>query len=387
MSAGNVKFIGWTGTNPSYQELEPSISYEPFRQFQRSTSAVGNVEIGQYVRAKVTRTLIVFSKDKDTFIGGLGYSNNTLNLTYVDSDGSIKTKNYGNGWEILSLDESPAAKGFTKIRLTYEKAIAKSLAFSGVDGLSVDCVDGVCRIRYKNNNLETIDSGTGTCTTGLNFQIDRYSQAALPANITEDSRLESLSSTVFSVSAFCNGVLFDTVEVTGGDLPLQPIEKTVETIRLPPSIFPATRFPTYNAAKAAFDIFVDINKWDSEKTIGTEQPIIEQYPSTQNINYTITFSEKPNFTIYGIDTVLANRFEAFGSIAREITVKQTTTLPAVVPLGSAQLSWSKTGNILALKLTGAAFVPTRPIAVGKRVDYVPVRFWSKTIREYDVTGL
>jgi hypothetical protein len=248
MSAGDVKFIGWQGTNPSYQELEPSISYQPFREFTKSTFRSNeSIEIGQYVRAKVTRTVIVFSKDKDTFINGLEFLYNTLNLTYVDTNGSIGTKAYGSGWELTTIDESPIAKGYTQIRLSYEKVIAKSLAFFGVDGLSVDCVAGVCRIRYKNNNIETIDSGAGECTTGLQFIIESLTPPELSEDLFDPIVAAKLNdATFYRVQMVCNGVLADTVEIVGNDLPKETIEKVVLgitfTATIPKAFAPNTLF-------------------------------------------------------------------------------------------------------------------------------------------------
>jgi len=383
MSAGDVKFIGWQGTNPSFQELEPSISYEPFRQFQQTTAGFGNLEIGQYVRAKVTRTLIVFSKDKDTFIGGLDYSNNTLNLTYVDSDGSIKTKSYGSGWEILSFDESPAAKGYTQIRLTYEKVIAKSLAFFGVDGLTVDCVDGVCRIRYKNNDIETIDSGTGICTTGLRFVIERLDDEILS--------VDDFDRTLYRVQVVCNDLISDVTEIIGRDLPTREILAFAGRQELETTTF-EKEYPNYTLAVEGYENFLARELWTSEEIAQAIDGIKSSYLDTENVKTTVEIQQTPSALYVPVrEPLLAEEsfddpffVKSTGSrltakILRRAIISRTTTFPSkILPL-TLFVRWQKEGNVVKLVFGGNAYSIR-----GDRAIIQPV---VKTIREYDVTGL
>jgi hypothetical protein len=376
MSAGDVKFIGWTGTNPLYRELEPSISYEPFKAFQFPVAgAAANFEIREYVRAKVTRTIILFSKDKDSFIAGLDFRNNALNLTYIDADGSIKTKTYGNGWDILTFDESPAAKGFTQIRLSYEKAIPKALAFFGVDGLSVDCLNGVCRIRYKNNNLETIDSGTGTCGSGLNFRIEKVTPEALSKDpYDETNRKELLESAFYRITVLCNDVIADTTELVGSDLPLKNISRTIEQRTLESSTI-SNEYPTYESAVAAYEIFENANLWTGQQIQNASNGIKASYPDTENIKYSVSIVQSP---VASYTPTILNRWKLTATISRIAIVTQRTTTPSI-PAQSPNVAWSKTGNTIRLSFTGASWVQT---------SYTPQNvFWKKTIREYDVTGI
>jgi hypothetical protein len=395
MSAGDVKFIGWQGTNPSYQELEPSISYEPFRQIQNSSLsqrfASSNVEIAQYVRAKVTRTLILFSKDKDLFIGGLEYSNNTLNLTYIDSDGSIKTKNYGNGWEITTFDESPAAKGYTQIKLSYEKAIAKSLAFYGVDGLSVDCVDGVCRIRYKNNNLETIDSGTGVCTTGLQFFIERLTPSALSGDLFNEATIAELkASPYYRVQVICNDVISDVTEIVGSDLPQKSITSFLARQELVTTTF-QREYVSYPAAVQGYQDFLTRELWDAEEIAQVVAGIKSSYPDTENVKTTVDIQQTPTVLYVPVRQPLiedqttdptftkTSASKLIATITRRAIVGRTTSYPSEINQNTLVVRWEKQGNIIRLVFGGSVY-----LVRGERVLIQPV---VKTIREYDVTGL
>jgi hypothetical protein len=389
MSAGDVKFIGWQGTNPSYQELEPSISYEPFRQFQNQTSSFGNLEIGQYVRAKVTRTVIVFSKDKDTFINGLDFLYNTLNLTYVDSNGSIGTKAYGNGWELTTIDESPAARGYTQIRLSYEKAIAKSLAFFGVDGLSVDCLNGVCRIRYKGNNLETIDSGTGVCTTGLQLGIERLNPPSTSSIIDETFIAELKAAPYYRVQVICNDVISDVTELVGSDLPIKNFIIFNERQNLEASTFSGT-YPSYLTALLAANTFITAQTWTQQEVNQTIEGIKSSYPDSENIKTTVKLFQNPEriFTPTRpvlvednsgfVNPVLFGETKVQATITRYVEITRTASVPSELIPSTLYTRWQKLGNTISLVFGG--FSNARPS--DRTINII-----QKNIREYDVTGL
>jgi hypothetical protein len=391
MSAGDVKFIGWQGTNPSYQELEPSISYEPFRQFQNQTSSFGNLEIGQYVRAKVTRTVIVFSKDKDTFINGLDFLYNTLNLTYVDSNGSIGTKAYGNGWELTTIDESPAARGYTQIRLSYEKAIAKSLAFFGVDGLSVDCLNGVCRIRYKGNNLETIDSGTGVCTSGLQLGIERLNPPSTSSVIDETFISELKAAPYYRVQVLCNDVISDVTELVGSDLPVKDVVIYSQRQNFEEPTFSNT-YSSYFAASDAANAFIFAQTWTQQEVNQTIEGIKSSYPDSENIKTTVRLFQNPEIIFTPTRPILTVTSDGSGfqseqfiaetkvqvTIKRYVEITRTAKIPNELIPSTLYTRWQKLGNTISLVFGG--FSNARP---SDRTSNII----QKNIREYDVTGL
>jgi hypothetical protein len=345
MSAGDVKFIGWMGTSPSYQERSPSITYEPFRE-TRAVWATGSAVIdeslanffetfsgnsiavarAQFVRAKLTRRLICFTKDKDAVIRTLGYENVALNLIYIDDNGAIASKSYGAGWSLLTIDDSPISTGFSQITATFEKAQNKGVAIPGVD-VQFDCTDGVCSIIYKGETVEEIDSGSTDCAGGYTFAYLNYPLTPLEpfrpdprfANVvpgyiaSEVNDPASYQSEVyFRAWIACGETVAELVELTGADVPNG----------------------TYKY-KSTEDVSADLqDKTDAE--------IIAAYRALYTDAAFVTH-----------DFAVGQYVDASGpTLVKTITVTRNYTLPSNPSL---RLEWSESGDVLTLAIVGNGF--------------------------------
>jgi hypothetical protein len=174
MSAGDVKFIGWTGGTIRYRELAPQIQYEP-------TATPG------FYQKRVTINRVCFDRDKPAVISNFPLLNASLTSTYVDENGAEQTVGLGGGYSLLSISDVPISKGFSRVSAQYTKTDSSIFELGLPAGFSVDQVNGVCRIKYLTHVLEEFDSGTGVNGSGLRIQIDQDvpitpSQSAIKVN-------------------------------------------------------------------------------------------------------------------------------------------------------------------------------------------------------------
>jgi hypothetical protein len=160
MSAGDVKFIGWTGGSIRYRELAPQIQYEP-------TTTPG------FYQKRVTINRVCFDRDKPSVISNFPLLNASLTSTYVDENGAEQTVGLGGGYSLLSISDAPISKGFSRVSAQYTKTDSSVFELGLPLGFSVDQVNGVCRIKYLTHVLEEFDSGTGINGSGLRIQIDQ----------------------------------------------------------------------------------------------------------------------------------------------------------------------------------------------------------------------
>jgi hypothetical protein len=154
MSAGDVKFIGWTGTNPPYQELPPQIQIEP-------APSQGNIQ------KRVTINRVCFDKNKAAVIGNLPVDGAFITSKFVNQSGSIENAALGGGYRLLNVTDTQISKGFSRISATYTKTNAAAFDVGLPEGLSIVCENGVGKIKYLNTVLEEYDSGMGECVEGL----------------------------------------------------------------------------------------------------------------------------------------------------------------------------------------------------------------------------
>jgi len=379
MSAGDVKFIGWTGGTPNYKELSPTVSHQPVRTPPRRIFGSENTVVDVYVLSRVTRRLLCFTKDKDDIIAAIPDQGNVLSLTYIDDDGTVQTKSYGGGWAVLTIDDSPAATGFSNLNITYSKAQPRAVVFPGVDGLSIDCASGVCRIRYNENTIESIDSGTGVCGDGLSFNIENIPLATNAAN--EDDIAEINSAVAFRVSVLCNGIISDKTEITGGDLPRRNVPTRQQSETLEPSTFTAT-YATLGLAQIGYNDFRIRETWSAQEVAAAIEGLRLKYPDTANITHTITIKQTASAS-YRFDkadvtetggTRVTTGTNVTGTITRVATIIRVASIP--VSAYATNVLWSKSGNTLTLSLSVRYAVGNGSLAT-----------LSKTIRQYDVTGL
>jgi hypothetical protein len=160
MSAGDVKFIGWTGGSIRYRELAPQIQYEP-------TTTPG------FYQKRVTINRVCFDRDKPSVISNFPLLNASLTSTYVDENGAEQTVGLGGGYSLLSISDAPISKGFSRVSAQYTKTDSSVFELGLPLGFSVDQVNGVCRIKYLTHVLEEFDSGTGVNGSGLNIKIEQ----------------------------------------------------------------------------------------------------------------------------------------------------------------------------------------------------------------------
>jgi hypothetical protein len=256
MAAGDVLFVGWTGGSPNYKELAPQIQIEP--------SAIPG-----FINKRVTINRICFDKDKPAVVQGFQVANATLSSVYIDTDGSVQTVGLGGGYQLLSISDAPIAKGFSRVSAQYSKDALGLFEVGLPFGFSVEQDSGICRIKYLTHVLEEFDSGTGVNSNGLEFRIEQW-PTFLPPNFDpvlyeiqrqfigsagyatietfpgverfvqiyaqyvsqlsqQNSLIDNYSENKIALraSAYCNNVLFDTIEIAYKNI---GIDKTTTTI-------------------------------------------------------------------------------------------------------------------------------------------------------------
>jgi len=226
MSAGNVKFIGWTGSATTFTELEPTISYEPLQ----SLSRFAELEVNRIAK-KITRRLICFSQHKQTIITSLSVINATITSNYIDANGAIQTADYGSGWKLLTLDEAQYRPGYTILTIVYYKAVARIFEMGLPTGVSVTCAAGTAAIRFNGAVREQFASNTGSCGEGLVIKWERMPYRSGDAATQNESQW-------FLFWLEVNGVRFDQRYIYGKELRQRQNNQVTRTVAGP---FPVPR--------------------------------------------------------------------------------------------------------------------------------------------------
>lgn len=345
MSAGDVKFVGWTGTDPLYRELEPTFTYQPASTgFALSGLARLSSVNTEDILVKLTRRFICFAKDKDKLIGSIGFSNVSNTVIYIDTDGSVKTKNVGVGWQLQTIDEAVIAKGYVQIAVSYVKTENKAIAFL-LAGIRITCENGVCKIQYAGTaiakDLETIDSGTGVCTTGLKIDVVNYRPSPLTpyqpnpkyANIrpgyiqNKVDNPEQYQDIIYSEAVItCNDVEVDRVQVFGRELEQRQ--------------------------------YKHLEKVDVDSSLSNEEILAEFRAAFVDDEYT-------NYAFRVLQSVTYTPPGSRPTLTKQVEITRTYKLPVnVAPF----VRWERENNLINLTLSGTGC----PKII---------------MRQYDVTGL
>ena len=306
MSAGDALFIGWTGTSPMYKELEPELSYEPIREGERKWPTGQTVELpANYVRSRITRRLICFAAQKSQVISNLGFDNQTLTLTYLNTSGATQTESYGAGWQMGTISDSVYRKGYSLITVTYEKIQTRGLTFGLPENFFVTCTNGVASFKYLTHTLETFDSGDGACREGIYILGRGYTIPALAtiANTVYPVPLDAaaINAQVFaSAELYVNKVMFEKVEILGSDIPTRQYPTYSETMGLDvPEPGAGTELLRMTAAQKRADWFSANALTEDQK-----QDIIDayrvEYPDTAYVTYQFEVTE----TRFGVVTAV-----------------------------------------------------------------------------------
>ncbi|OQY26091.1 MAG: hypothetical protein B6244_14325 [Candidatus Cloacimonetes bacterium 4572_55] len=162
--AGELKILGWIGTSPEYREVKtPIVSYTP-------QEIRAGLDI--YFRKQLNRELICFSQNAENLLQQLTTYNAELTVPVIsDANGTLTNKAFGGGWNLTYAETNEYKKAFSKIYLRYEKQVTAAFEFNLPPGLTITNASGVCTIAYDGTTLETIDSETGTTTSGLQTKI------------------------------------------------------------------------------------------------------------------------------------------------------------------------------------------------------------------------
>jgi hypothetical protein len=228
MSAGDVKFIGWTGSASTFTELEPTLTYEPVQ-------ATGEVNT---INKRIRRRLICFSAYKQTIISGLSILNATITSNYIDTNGAIQSADYGGGWTLLTLDEAQYKPGYTILTINYIKTVARVFEMGLPALVTVTCSAGTAAIKYNGVNRETFNSATGVCGAGLVVKWQRLGRPAGNAAVLNEQQW-------FLFWLEVNGVRFDQRYILGKELRQRQNNQVTKTIAGP---FGAARTPAELAA-------------------------------------------------------------------------------------------------------------------------------------------
>jgi hypothetical protein len=429
MSAGDVKFIGWTGTNPHYQELPPDISYEPltgrrnfFAKPEDPLLGIPRVDTENYLIKRITRRLVCFEKDKNQVIGLLKFSNAQFSLPFVNASGQQENVDMGGGWRLLNIADARYRVGYSIITATYTKVAFAGFEFGVPPDYKVTCENGVASIMYKNTVLEEIDSGTGVCGIPLDVVIDtKATQIIVPRRrernpewqpgrtdvppsfeildepiykifIPGEGVVESDDADVINNATFAeiyltsNGVVVDKTVVLGKDLPSRLTEVTTKTSYFDesditytsPSVLPGLEMRTeYANGIAETEIWLAERRISQAKIDEIKAEYATQYPDTE-------------FTSYRFDVVQRESISAVWNRWR-VTSPGTVAAqpPSRLPIIFTATS-NVTVNIIATKKLPAT---TFPAFINWNVTESDGKTTLKlgnntlTLREYDVTGL
>jgi hypothetical protein len=354
MSAGDVLFIGWTGGSPNYKEIEPQIQIEP-------SATLG------FINKRVTINRICFDKDKAAVIGNLPSGIAALSSVYIDTDGSVKTQALGGGYTLLSVSDASIAKGFSRVSAQYSKTALGIFEIGLPDGLSVECINGACRIKYLTHTLEEIDSGTGTCTSGLSLEPEnkvmiRQTPPIGPyrtfsggiGSLYVDPGFEFLISenNFYTFNFKCNGVLFETISATLAESNYGNLKSAVAS-RLVPVVGVQTK-EQHDAYVLSTDYearTAELQNGQSELQIKQIGKIVFFRPSRVSYTYGVA-------TINGEQVALQQFYDEIVYQYDYVDLNQYVLNPSLLfP------KWEKTNNTIKLLIDG------------------------KPIREYDITGL
>ena len=378
MSAGDALFIGWTGTSPMYKELEPDISYEPIREGERKWPTGQTVELPvNYVRTRVTRRLICFSSQKSQVISNLGFDNQTLTLTYLNTSGATETQSLGAGWQMGTISDSSYRKGYSLITVTYEKIQTRGLTFGLPENFTVTCTNGVASFKYLTKTLESFDSGDGVCREGIYILGRGYTIPALAtiANVQYPTPLDSqaINSAVFaSAEIYVNKTMFERIEILGSDIQTRQYPYYIEEMALEvPEPGAGTEVLRSMAAQKRADWFSANALTDDQK-----QDIIDayrvEYPDTAYTSYQFDVIETRFGAVTAVYSPIINPDGTQGSlqvtgydweayVTRTLRRRETYNIPE--PAFEPKYYFEKSGNVITL--------------------YFADRPW----KQYDVTGI
>jgi hypothetical protein len=217
MSAGDVKFIGWTGSASTFTELEPTLTYEPVQ-------ATGEVNT---INKRITRRLICFSAYKQTIISGLSILNASITSNYIDTNGAIQSADYGGGWKLLTLDEAQYKPGYTILTINYIKTVARVFEMGLPALVTVTCSAGTAAIRYNNSIREQFASNTGACGAGLVIKWER-----MPGLFSKTAATQN-EAQWFLFWLEVNGVRFGQRYILGKELRQRQNNQVIKTIAGP----------------------------------------------------------------------------------------------------------------------------------------------------------
>ena len=226
MSAGDVKFVGWVGSNPKYYDLPASITFAP-------TDIVG------VVKKTIQINRVCFAKDAPIVIQQLPLGDASFSTSVLGTNGEVVNQAVGGGYVFKGSTWAPYNRGFALISAQYEKTVSTTFEIGLPQGLGVYCEAGVCSLKYNDVVLEEFDSGTGQCTSGLDLEIFKFgpvrwqwwwtwwgspfsfrtepclSSGGIPLYVIGDDWQQFAPDAIFADVRFtCNGAEFDSMQWT-----------------------------------------------------------------------------------------------------------------------------------------------------------------------------
>jgi hypothetical protein len=431
MSAGDVKFIGWTGTNPHYQELPPEISYEPltgrrnfFAKPEDPLLGIPRIDTENYLIKRITRRLVCFEKDKNQVIGLLKFNNAQFSLPFVNASGQQENVDMGGGWQLLNIADARYRVGYSIITATYTKVAFAGFEFGLPPDYKVACENGVARIMYKNTVLEEIDSGTGVCGIPLDVIINTKAtvgrtEIRTPIPFYESSlryvigiagyrttyekywvidgvqtnNADIVNNALFSeIYLVSNGVVVDKTEIYGKELSSEIIESSKSEILdevdfeyISPEV---TNRPGFIQMRQEYPLgILQTNDFFAEQTL-TQQRIQEikdvyaqEYPNTEFATYEFDVKQEQSLSV----TWLSNKVYAPGYT---IQSGYGTAIPSAPIIFKAK-SFVTVTIKESKRMPSTTFAPSISWSITEQNNKTILRLGGGgiTIREYDVTGL
>jgi len=356
MSAGDVKFIGWTGTTPRYQELPASISYEPIT-FVAPDELPESVN---FIRKKITRRLICYDRDKSAVLQGLQFVDDALTTVSIDANGASQTVNLGGGWKLLAIADSPYATGMSVITVSYTKHAPVAFNFGLPVGLAIDCDAGKISIKYLTHTLEQIDTGSSVCVD-LDFRVTGLMQ---PPGAGRIDWMAYVTQPIARFDLLAGNVVVDSYVMTGDQYAQRSFNITLVSENI-------TIINEMNAgvttlsglSEAAADAWIaSLRATDAQKQIAVDSALAG-YTDDAIVTHTAKYAESVTKRVFWSG---GNNYSWAASFRADVEVRGTGTVPDYSAYHRGlglDAAWTKSGNIIRLVWGGL------------------------TIREYDVTGL
>jgi hypothetical protein len=359
MSAGDVKFIGWTGTTPRYQELPASISYEPITE-----SVPGEIpERVNFVWKKITRRLICHDRDKQAVLQGLQFVDDALTTVSIDANGASQTVNLGGGWGLYVIADSPYATGMSVITASYRKKAATAFDFGLPTGLTIECAGNATQIKYLSHVLESIDAGTGACGA-LGYKIEILWPVSGVISIADPQAVNDNPIARFDLT--CGDVVVDSYNLLGKDYtPRHTYDGTAVDVTF-------REYEEFNWGPLGIEAG---EAWITDRRISDAQKaanvasVLANYPDTEYITYRAEYVERASlYTRKALAQINLGRpaWYAIANFWGYVALRGSWNIPKFWEFNAGKnldVRWTKSGNIIRL-------------------------MWGTTvIRQYDVTGL